>query len=308
MVTPLMSAHGVWCEPGSFNLVTDLMDTCDYAKRLQESTDPLRYRMDIRPGGQCYMEGENLHGYVGSTRRPPPGLLDVEEKLLRSPTSLVTITGPIHTKSPATPPELQNRLVFKECKRGIGTTVTGHRLRSQMPNYAPVRTDIVLERRKQVDIARNGRNTRQEMKDAYSRFQKRKFGKRVEGVYVPSTALDCANGSDMGCVHIAQKDAGSTAGTTVSGSATSAGLTASISTAATSGSISAAGTAVHQASGTGVASPGQPGTGGKQTETTKEAVSRIPTGLPFSDILSDVAQRKGGGVQFYAWKSPCAKQ
>jgi hypothetical protein len=302
-----MSAHGVWCEPGSFNLATDLMDTCDYAKRLQESTDPLRYRMDIRPGGQCYMEGENLHGYVGSTRRPPPGLLDVEEKLLRSPTSLVTNTGPIYGKSPVTPPELQNRLVFKECKRGIGTTVTGHRLRSQMPNYAPVRTDIVLERRKQVDIARNGRNTRQELKDAYSRFQKRKFGKRVEGVYVPSTALDCASGSDMGCVHVAQKDPASVAGATVSGSATSAGLTASISTAATSGSISAAGTAVHQTSG-----PGGLGTGGLAEKTTKEstkdAVSRIPAGLPFSEILSDVGLRKGGGVQFYAWKSPCAKQ
>jgi hypothetical protein len=308
MVTPLMSAHGVWCEPGSFNLVTDLMDTCDYAKRLQESTDPLKYRMDIRPSGQCYMEGETLHGYVGSTRRPPPGLLDVEEKLLRSPTSLVTITGPIHGKSPVTPPELQNKLVFKECKRGIGTTVTGHRLRSQMPNYAPVRTDIILERRKQVDIARNGRNTRQEMKDAYSRFQKRKFGKRVEGVYVPSTALDCVNGSDMGCVHVAQKDAASVTGSTVGGSATSSGLIASISTAATSGNISAAGSAVHAASSAGGASPGANGTGSKPGGTTKEAVSRIPTGLPFSEILSDVGIRKGGGVQFYAWKSPCAKQ
>lgn len=305
IVTPHMT-DGIWCQPGSFNVPTTLLNTCDYAKRLQESTDPCRYQMQILPDGPCFMEGGNLQGFAGSSRQAPPSLVEVEGRLRRSPDAVVTVIGPVHDKSPGLPTELQRTLEYRDCKRTIGTTVATHRLRSQMPNYAPIRTDIVLDRRKQVDIAGRGRNTRQEMKDAYRAHNKKKYSARGEGVYVPSTALDCVSGSsNVGCSHIAKKDsaqsASSSIGGAVSGSAGSGGLVATI--GGSSGGPTATGAAVTPQNQTS----GATGADRRSAETIK-AASSANFSLPLSDAIASVGRRNAQNLQFYGWKSPCAQQ
>jgi len=279
------------------------MKTCDYAKKLQESTDPCRYLMQIQPSGLCFMEGENLQGFAGSTRQAPPDLVDVETRLKRSPDAVITVVGPVRDKTPAPPPELQRILSFRECDRHIGTTVSQHRLRSQMPNYAPIRTDIILDRRKQVDIAGRGRNTRQEMKDAFKKHNKNKFSSRAEGIYVPSTALDCASGSNMGCVHVAQKDKSAVSAAlptgTVSGSVGGAGLSAGI--ASPGGAPSATGPVLRP-------QDSQNGPSAQRQSETSRAASAPGIHLPLYQAMNNLGQEAGKNVQFYGWKSPCAQQ
>lgn len=296
-----MSHHDAWCEPGSFNLPTSLMKTCDYAKKLQESTDPCRYLMQIRPAGLCFMEGENVQGFAGSTRQAPPDLVDVETRLKRSPDAVITVVGPVRDKTPAPPPELQRVLTFRECDRSIGTTISHHRLRSQMPSYAPIRTDIVLDKRKQVDIAGRGRNTRQEMKDAFKKYNKNKFSSRADGIYVPSTALECASGSNMGCVHVAQTDPSAVPAAlpsgTVSGSAGGAGLTAS-------GSMPSGG---PSASGPSLRPQKANQAGGGPSKETVQAAAAAGIGQPLWQVMNTLGQEAGRNLQFYGWKSPCAQ-
>lgn len=304
-----MSHHGAWCEPGSFNFPTTLMNkTCDYAKRLQESTDPCKYLLDIRPEAEpCMMTGENLQGYAGSARQPPPTLVDLESRLRRSPDAVNTAIGPLHDKTPTLPAEFQRTINFKDCQRPIGTVAVQHRLRSQMPNYAPSRTDIVLERRKQVDFAGMGRNTRQEMKDAYREHQKKKYASRSDGVYVPTTALDCVNGSqDLRCVHVTKTGSPAAAAAAVpgavSGSGTSSGLAAglNISTAA-----SGTGPAIVPISSSGAATGG---TGLASVAAPSFALSGTKGNLnvPLWQGMADLGRAASKNVEFYGWKNPCA--
>jgi hypothetical protein len=226
--------------------------------------------------------------------------MEVESRLRRSPEASITVIGPVRDKIPGLPDELRRTLEYRDCKRSIGTSVAMHRLRSQMPNYSPIRTDIVIDRRKQVDIAGRGRNTRQEMKDAFREHNKKKFSSRGEGVLLPTTALDCASGStNMGCSHVAKKESASDAASalpgSVSGSTGSSGLTA----------ISSGGGPVLVQSG---GPAGSNGTSPGRSEETIRAVTSLNFKLPLSQAMGNIGTEASRDVRFYGWKSPCAQQ
>jgi hypothetical protein len=289
------------CPPGSFNVPTQLLDTRSYAKKLQESTDPAKYVFDTEPGRMCFMNGEALQGFSKGTRLPPPHLVDVESYLRTAMVSWDSVTGPINEQTPNMPEFLARRLDIPECNREIDTTVGARRLRSQMPTYSPVRTDIVTEKRKQVDLAREGRNTKQELKDAYKRVQEKKFGKsRSEGIVVPSTFLDCdLDTSTMGCVHVSVSNtAGSLGNTkTISGSSSWDAPAKAVFSSTLSGDQSTAGANAsvdlknQAAIATGTAAGGA---AGRTNEATLAAVRRLNQSVPFSQIMSRVGGLTAG--------------
>ena len=279
---------------------TGLMDTDVYAKKLQESTDPFQYLLAIKPRGPCFMVGENLQGYSAGIRAPPPELIGVETYLKTNPLIIDSITGPLQDKSPRFPDELKKGANIHECTRRIDTSFASRRLRSQMPNYAPSRTDIITDKRKQIDFARNGRNTRQEMKDAYKKHQEGKFADRTKGVLIPQSAIECTSGStDLSCLHISSAPGGS--GPAGSGPAASAGQL--------SGSGSDYLAVMGSSSGTQVVpntSNSESGSSNSvRSEATLAAAKKIDPTVPFYKLLNDAAAQAGRGLEFYGYKSPC---
>ena len=69
-----------------FNIATSLLDCDGYKKRVQESTDPLKYKFDLKPSAMCFMPGQTFQGLqMVSQRTPPPQLLDIEMTLKKMP-------------------------------------------------------------------------------------------------------------------------------------------------------------------------------------------------------------------------------
>ena len=293
------------CAPGTFNVPTGLMDTGCYAKKLQESTDPFEYLLAIKPRGPCFMVGENLQGYSAGTRAPPPELIGVETYLKTNPLITDSITGPLQNQSPQLPSELNNLLEIPECKRRIDSKFQSRRLRSQMPSYAPSRTDIITDRRKQVDLARDGRNTRQEMKDAYKKYQEGKFGDRTKGVLVPSSHVDCVSGSsDLQCLHVASTD-----NITGSGGASAPNTGGPLQNPSPVSNPNSDYLAVlNGTSGASQVVKGSSTSSVGHSAATIAAAKKIDQTAPFSRLLNEAAAQAGRGLEFYGYKSPCPRK
>ena len=251
------------------------------------------------------MVGENLQGFSAGTRAPPPELIGLETYLKTNPLITDSITGPLRNKTPQLPKELAVSMEIPECRRNIDTHFAARRLRSQMPSYAPSRTDIITDRRKQVDLAREGRNTRQEMKDAYKKHQEGKFGDRTKGVLVPSSHVDCVSGStDMQCMHVGS--ASSVKGSVGASAPNASGPLKNPLPVANPNADYLAVLNPSSANSQVIKGPATKPGNQARSQTTLAAVKKIDQTVPFSKLLNDAAGRAGRGLEFYGYKSPCS--
>ena len=159
-----------------FNIPTTLIDDeYSYRKRLQESTEPLKYQMDLRPPAMCYMPGQTFQGLQISQRHAPPSLIDVETYLKNAPLvnedrDNVFLGDLNNTKPPSMPKLLSNRLIIPDC-RDILTSRRNKIRKTDMPQFG-TRMDMITEDQKRPMFMLPGIDTRLESRD---RFKKKEI-------------------------------------------------------------------------------------------------------------------------------------
>lgn len=158
-----------------FNVPTSFIDEIEYQKREQESTDPLKYIMDITPGKYCFVSNTYNQGLQIAQKSPPVELLDIEDNLRRTPIISEAnhyITDNVYNKlPPALPSVMENRLLVSECATFIDYESTLVK-RMDLPQWS-YRND--LTQRKQAEYMRPGRDTRTEVKDYFKQADKTKL-------------------------------------------------------------------------------------------------------------------------------------
>lgn len=197
--------------PTEFNVLTNLKSCDEYRKELQESTDPLKYRFDIRPGPMCYMPGQAFQGLqFTSSRNPPPQLLDMEMTLQAMPLKEEDnryVTKDIHNAVPPKMPAiLSNRLVIPDCRDILQWQRTKIR-RIDFPQISQRMDKMGLYL---TNYMRPGRDTRAEMRDAFKLYEKQNAAKgHIYGVgkfdsraLKPGTNTKCTNASDIDCMNV----------------------------------------------------------------------------------------------------------
>lgn len=194
--------------PTEFNVPTSLLDCEGYNKRMQESTDPYKYMMDLKPGPMCMMTGRPFQGLMMAQRRPPPNLLGVENYLRSAPIfeqDRDYVIDDIHkAKPPRMPKPLSNKIVLPECKELPGYQRTKIR-KTEFPDWS-----LRMERngKKFAEYARPGRDTRAEIREAWKKKEQKdiassdiygvsKYDKRA---LTPATNPDCL--SELSCMHV----------------------------------------------------------------------------------------------------------
>jgi hypothetical protein len=202
--------------PTEFNVVTNLKSCNEYRKDLQESTDPLKYRFDIRPGPMCYMTGQNFQGLRSSSARNPPAqLLDTELTLRALPLKEQDnqyVTKNIHSSKPPKMPDiLSNRLIIPDCQDMLQWQRTKIR-RIDFPQFSQRmdRTGFFV-----TNYMRPGRDTRSEMRQAFKQYEQQnaktstvygvsKFDQRP---LTPAVDQSCTNANNIPCMHLYEPDA-----------------------------------------------------------------------------------------------------
>lgn len=156
-----------------FNIPTIYTDLTTYKKRMQESTDPFNYRMDIKPNTYCFIENTQNQGLQIAQKAPPVNLLDIEMKLrllpLASEFDHYIIDDIYNVEPPELPSVLDHRLQFSECPKFMNIDA------SKTPRLS-FENRPELSQRKQPDYMRPGSDTRTEVRDYFANENK----KRVE--------------------------------------------------------------------------------------------------------------------------------
>lgn len=210
--------------PTEFYVSTSLVDCTGIKKKMKESTDVLKYRFDIKPKPMCFMQGQFFQGnqMVGA-RSVPPGLMDAELALRTMPLleqeNEYIVDEPLHkAKPPKMPAVLANRMVIPDCDDILQTnqrTKVKHR-------WDQAGWDQRIEKtgRPYFDYMRPGRDSRQEIRDLYKKWEEQQAAKLdVYGVgkfdkrpLKPGTNPKCAAGdTELDCMHVYGPDAERTA-------------------------------------------------------------------------------------------------
>ena len=154
--------------PAEFNVPTSLLDCDGYRKRMQESTDPFKYKMALKPGPLCMQTGQTFQGLMLAQRRPPPDLLGVENYLRSAPIledQREYAIDDIHkARPPRMPKPLSNKLLIPQCNELPGYQRTKIKSRLDSPAWS-----LRMERNGKAhpDYARPGRDTRAEVREAW---------------------------------------------------------------------------------------------------------------------------------------------
>ena len=289
--------------PTTFNVLTQLKSCDEYKKELQESMDPLKYRFDLRPGPMCFMPGQAFQGLRTSTMRgPPPQLLDMEMTLhsmpLKEQDNRYVIKDIHNAAPPAMPAILSNRMIIPECKEIMQWQRTKIR-RIDEPQISQRMDKMGLYL---TNYMRPGRNTRDEMRDAFKAYEKQKaansdiygVGKFDPRALKPGTNPNCTNAdSDLDCMHVYGPDAIRT-GTVIDQTLPFKDLVAR-----QGGGVAAiAGGAAGSAAGGG----GGIGAGAGVSASTIQAMrvaESIDPNASYVNLLKDVRAKNGCNARFY---------
>ena len=297
-----------------FNIVTNLMDDTGLKKMEQEMTDILKYRMDLKPGPMCYMEGNTFQGYQGMNgeRRPPPALLDVQTYLTQAPLLTRTEIDSVRDKEPPPmPPILSNRLIVPDCRDILTPQRTKNARRTDQPEYEP-RWDQ-LAQRKNTEYARFGRDTRQEWRDQYKIWDDKKkgvygIGKYDKGTLKPVLDVQCEDPTGtLPCMHIASS--GAHLQGPVLDPALTLGQIADLSSTLDSGvnlqGIEGGGVNVITQSGS-VMGPGREAPLKNYSQDTIAAAQTIDSSKPYLIQMQDVLRKEGcKRANFYGYNAGC---
>jgi hypothetical protein len=273
--------------PTEFNVATSLLSCNGYQKRLRESTELMKYRFDIRPQPACFMTGQNFQGQQMAQRAVPPSLLDVEATLKRFPIleerNCYNLNENINrAKPPKMPPALSNRLIIPDCREILGMQRTKIHNRLDNPQIAH---RIENNGKKNANYMRPGRDTRAEMKEAYTLYEDKEMGGRhIYGIgkfdktaLKPGTNPKCsAADSDNECMHVYGGDAVRT-GTVLDPTLTFGGLL----------------------NAQDVAGGGLISAGGDYSAETKRIADEINGSVPYSQLLGEVHQKNSANIRFY---------
>lgn len=282
-----------------FNVVTTLKDCNGWKKKMQESTDPFKYTMDIKPSTMCFMQGSNFQGLAVSQRQAPPALMETERFLRNAPLieeDQENYIEDIHNAKPPTmPPQLSNRMIIPECNEllGNGSKITKIK-KTEFPEWA-TRTD--LEKRQQFNYMRPGRDTKLEIRDAYQTWDQKKNGKSVYGIgkyssgaLRPVTDVNCNNAdSDNGCMHVKGPDAVTSHGKIrLDPTVTLTDMQPKVSD---KGFFSQFGFPFSEKSG--------------PSNETQNIAKSINQNVPYTQLLTPQLQRNGCNAKFYDYKPNC---
>jgi len=283
--------------PTEFNIATSLLDCDGYNKRMQESTDPLKYVFDFKPPPICFMPGQTFQGLQSTgERRPPPSLMEVERYLQNSPLveadNDYIIDDIRSAKPPKMPKALSNRLVIPECKEILGLKRTKIK-RTEFPEWSS-RSD--LNTKQQLDYMRPGRDTRMEMREAYKKWDAKNVsnsniygvGKYDKRALRPVVDVNCYDAdADMGCMHVKGPDAVTAHGTKQ--------LDPTLTFADTVKKIQTSSAANAYALPT--ASSAQP------SADTQKVLSTLDQTVPYYTLLDAVERNNAKNLKFYAYSS-----
>ena len=297
--------------PAEFNVPTTLLDCKGYTKKLQESTDPLKYKMDLRPGPLCMMTGRPFQGLMMAQRRPPPNLLGVEQYLksepIREQERDYVIDNVRNAKPPRMPKPLSNKLIVPECKELPGYERTKIR-KGEQPHFS-----ARMERngRKYYEYSRPGRDTRAEVKEAW----KKKTAKDVanSNIYgvakydkrplVPGTNPDCVG--EMQCMHVYGPDSIRT-GQVLDPSKSVSEITATgdggMSTLPARWESGDNGNAGWNAAGVVNGNQGPTFTSVPGASETRRVAATINPDVPYTKQMVEQQRKAGCKVQFYDYK------
>ncbi len=194
-----------------FNIPTSLLDCNGYNKKMQESTDPYNYIMDLKVPAMCFMPGIPFQGLQMAQRRPPPQLLDAEMMLKSLPLfeqDKDYVTKNIHNaKPPAMPQVLSNRLVIPECSE----ILTQKRTKIQFGETPQFSQRMDKLQRKNIDYMRPGIDTRAQIKELHKQWETEQnknsgiygIGKFDSRALKPGTNPKCSNAdSSLDCMHV----------------------------------------------------------------------------------------------------------
>jgi hypothetical protein len=289
------------CET-EFNVPTSLLDCNGYKKKMQESTELLKYTFDKKLAPICFMPGIPFQGaqMIGE-RIPPPQLLDVQTTLRTMPLleeeKDYFIRDLHRAKPPSMPAKLSNRMVIPECNEILNSKRTKIR-RIDFPEFSNR-----MDRSGQVYVQymRPGRDTRQEMKDAFLRTEEAKaknsniygVGKFDPRALKPGTNPKCtAADSSNDCMHVYGPDAvrdGTVLDPTLSLSAMAKQGLQGFASGSNGGVLSSGG--------------GVGGYGVNAVETERIAESINPN-IPYTQLMQDQLRRNQCNAVFYNYKPP----
>ncbi len=291
--------------PAEFNIPTSLLDCRGYKKRMQESTDPFKYQMAVRPGPVCMSSNQTFQGLMMAQRRPPPGLLGVENYLKSAPIldsqRDYVIDDIHHAKPPRMPKPLSNKLLIPECNELPGYQRTKIQSKSESPEWS-----MRIERngKKYADYARPGRDTRAEVREAWKKKEQKEvsnsdiFGvsKYDKRALRPAANQDCMG--DISCMVITGPDNRQTfAAPSVIPETGTEGM--SVSTAA---NWNAAGIATTTSRPTFTSVPGAPvissASGSAAQDPTARVAATINGNVPYTVNLTDQWRRAACNVRF----------
>jgi hypothetical protein len=285
--------------PTEFNVVTNLKRCGIYKKELQESTDPLKYMFDIKPGPMCYMPGQMFQGLQMTTgeKRPPPQLLDMELTLQAMPLKEAEndyIIKDIHSaKPPSMPTILSNRLVIPDCSDILKTRQT----KSRWDEQPDVPTRMEKKGFYNTKYMRPGDDTKREYRDKFAIWEKtQRASQDVYGVGVydtrplkPGTNPKCNNAdSELGCMHVYGPDASRTS-KVIDPTMTVRDLAAH-----------PGGPGDFLDPGTTIAASGQ-----LVAPDTKRVAESIDPTVPFATLMRDPMTRAACNARFYNYNPPC---
>jgi len=151
-----------------FNKPTYYITQEGYKKKVQESTEPLKYKFDFKPTGPCMVRTQQFQGLSFGNKRPPPSLVDVEDYLKKA--SLIVennkaVAFDINKKAPTMPDILNNMLTIPDCEKDNSFETT----KTQKHEFPQYTAPMYPKGHYQTDPMRSGRDTRQEVKDNYKK-------------------------------------------------------------------------------------------------------------------------------------------
>lgn len=295
--------------PAEFNIPTSLLDCRGYKKRMQESTDPYRYKMALKPGPVCMSSNQTFQGLMMAQRRPPPGLLGVENYLKSAPILDAqrdyVIDDISLAKPPRMPKPLSNKLLIPECNELPGYQRTKIQSKSESPEWS-----MRLERngKKYADYARPGRDTRAEIREAWKKKEQKeitnsdiygvsKYDKRA---LQPAQNQDCMG--DISCMVLKGPDNTSQTPARFSSITGTEGMSLS-----TASNWNAAGVATNASKPTLTSVPGTPiitgsSAGSASMDPTRQVAATINGNVPYIDNLTEQWRRAACNVKFETYK------
>jgi hypothetical protein len=180
--------------PFQYNISTTLVnDEREYKKRLQESTDPLRYRFDIGPGQQCYPQSRGFQGLALTSKRTPPSQYIDIDSFMRVNQYIEEdnkgVIENIHEVEPSMPSILNNQINFTQCNNDYLSQNTRIK-RSELPQYGTP-LDIIDRKNRQPGYMQAGIDTQLAVKDRYKHW--RQTTRQPNEYLIPTDTLPSPN-------------------------------------------------------------------------------------------------------------------